>query len=219
MAGIESGTTAVANQQFIESTSAARVVQSHRGNGFAVAATTGTVGAALAANSCVFAMRLDPSSALNAFIYRVRVTFTTVVAFTVPITAGRRLEIYRGSGATPSGGTAIALAVPKRASNSNSEFNSSLGGDIRVATTAGLTMTGVVFTGADVSPLRVMSLAHVGAAGQFAEVIFEFADGETGQALQLEPGQLLCVRNPVAMDAAGTWQAAVQVDWTEAAAI
>lgn len=216
MARIESGTTAVANEVFAESTSAARVTQIHRGVGFSAAGTTGTIAAALAANSSVFAMRLDPSSAVNAFIHRVRLQFTTIVAFTTPLTAGRRLELYRGSGATPSGGTAIAIATPKRSSNANSEFNSALGGDIRIASTGALTVTGITF---ETVPFAVMPLIHVGAAGNFTDAVFELAAAETGQALQLEPGQLLAVRNPVAMDAAGTWQLSAQVHWTEATAI
>ena len=37
--------------------------------------------------------------------------------------------------------------------------------------------------------------------------------------LQLDPGQALLIRNPQAMDAAGTFQLAVAVDWYEATAM
>lgn len=212
MAVIEQGS----NQLTISSKKAALVSDAQYGDGFSVAATTGTMAAALGLNSSVFAMRLDPGSAVNAFIYRVRLEFTCIVAFTTPITAGRRLELYRGSGAAASGGTAITTATPKRTSASNSEFNNALGGDIRIASTTALTVTGITY---ETVPIRSMGLVHVGAAGAFTERIWEFAPSDAGAPVQLEAGQLLAIRNPVAMDAAGTWQLTVNVDWTEAPAI
>lgn len=45
----------------------------------------------------------------------------TIVAFTIPVTAGRRLALFRGSGAAPAGGTA-APAVSKATTNQPSEM-------------------------------------------------------------------------------------------------
>jgi hypothetical protein len=186
-----------------------------RGFGYCVANLTGTIAAALGANSSVFAMRLDPGTSRRAFIERIRLQFTTIVAFTTPITAGRRLALFRGSGAASSGGTSIATAVPKHTTADTSEFNVANGGDIRIATTGALTVTGITF---ESDPLRLLSLVHVGAAGAYIEQSWEFRSGEA-QPIQLDPGQLLAIRNPVAMDAAGTWQLSVNAEWHEAPAL
>jgi site-specific DNA-cytosine methylase len=55
-------------------------------------------------------------AALQAYITRVRLMYTTIVAYTTPVTAGRRLGLYRGAGAAASGGTAIADFTQKDAS-------------------------------------------------------------------------------------------------------
>ena len=190
-----------------------RVSPVPRGYGFTVAATTGTIAAALDANSSVFAMRLDPGTTKRAFIERIRLEFTTIVAFTTPVTAGRRLALFRGSGAAASGGTAIAAPVPKSSSASGvSEFGTAVGGDVRIASTGALTVTGITF---ETNPIDEFSLVHVGAAGAYREAIYEYGSSVC-QPIQLDPGQLLAIRNPVAMDAAGTWQLAVNIDWFEA---
>jgi hypothetical protein len=187
-----------------------------RGEGYSVCATTGTMAAALAANASVFAMRLDPSAGTRlAFIERIRLQWTTVVAFTTPVTVGRRLELYRGSGAAAAAGTAIAAAAQKSTTDQLSEFNTAQGGDMRISATAALTVTGITY---ETTPFAVMTLSHLGAAGAYGEVVFEFAATESAPIV-LQPGQLLAIRNPAAMDAAGTWQLGVRVDWHEAVAL
>jgi hypothetical protein len=181
-----------------------------RGTGFSISGATGTIAAALAQNSTIFAMRLDPATTKRAYIERIRIQYTTIVAYTTAVTAGRRLAIFRGSGAAASGATALVPAK-KLASSVDSEFTVALGGDARISTTGALTVTGITY---EADPFRTMSLSHVGAAGAFYDRVFEFGNGEAAP-IQLEPGQLLAIRNPVAMDAAGTWQAMVDVDWYE----
>jgi hypothetical protein len=44
--------------------------------------------------------------------------------------------------------------------------------------------------------------------------VIEF-DDDTGGPLILNPGELMAIRTGAAMDAAGTWQLGVNVDWTE----
>lgn len=182
-----------------------------RGNAYSVSSITGTVAAALAANATTFAMRLDPGSAVLAYIERIRIMYTTIVAYTTPVTAGRRLALFRGSGAATSGGTALT-SVAKDSTGSPSECNLAQGGDIRISTTGALTVTGITY---EADPIRSMTLVHVGAAGAYTESIFEFHASECAPVI-LQPGQLLAVRNPVAMDAAGTWQMGINVDWHEA---
>lgn len=192
---------------------AQRSINIPRGAGHSVAKTTGIIGAGLAANSAVFAMRLDPSSANRAFIDRIRLQWTCLVAFTVPLTAGRRLAMYRGSGAAASGGTSMPNATRKwTAFGASSEFDTANGGAMSIATTLALGVAGIAFE-ADES--FQMSLAHAGAAGAHHEVVWECGSGESSEVV-LEPGQVLAIRNPLAMDAAGTWQLSVGVQWREA---
>lgn len=200
----------------IESNGGLRTVVVPRGDGYVYSATSGTLAAALASGSAVFLMRSPASAAKLAYIDRIRLQWTTIVAFTTPITAGRRLQIHRGSGSTAtSGGTAPAAnGVLKKNTNttSNSIFDSSLSGDIRIASTGALTITGGSL---ETEAIATMSLVHAGAAGAFVEEVFEFGVSESSELI-LNPNQYLAVRTPVAMDAAGTWQLAVKVDWREA---
>lgn len=192
-----------------------RVHQTQRGQSFSVSEVTGTVAAALAANSSVFAMRTNPGATLRAYIQRIRLQFSTIVAFTTPVTAGRRLGVFRGAVAAASGGTAITVATPKSTTYAASIFDTASGGAMSIATTGALTVTGISY---EATPIRVATLAHVGNAGNFVEYVWEF-DEQTGCPIILEPGQLIGIRNPAAMDAAGTWQLGVSVDWYEAASL
>lgn len=193
----------------IESNKAARVVTVPRGQQFIVSELSGTVGAAIAINSSFFAMRLDLGSTLRAFVDLIVLRYTTIVAYTTPVTAGRRLAIFRGSGANTSGGTSITTATPRSTGFAASEFDTAAGGAMSIATTGALTVTGITF---EAAPIAVAPLVHLGNAGGYGEFRFQF-----DAPIQLEPGQLLAVRNPVAMDAAGTWQLGVEVHWREAA--
>ena len=206
--------TGAATLQVESDRSALRAVIVPRGVGFGVSEVTGLVAAALAANASVFAMRIDPGAPVRLFLDHLRLQFTTITAFTTPITLGRRLALFRGSGAAASGGTAIAAAVRRHtAFGATSECDAANGGDIRIATTGALTVAGITF---EANPLAVMTLTHVGTAGAFADVAFEF--GNQSCEVVLEPGQLLAVRNPIALDAAGTWQLSVNAQWREAVA-
>lgn len=212
MATIQGGVT-TSNLLEVESNKAARVVVVPRGQQYCIGESTGTIAAALAANSCVFAMRASPTGSTRAFIDAIELRWTTIVAFTTPVTAGRRLSLFRGSLAATSGGTPIATVAPKSTAFAASVFDAISGGDARIATTGALTVTGITW---ETTPLATITLAHVGAAGAYYEADYHFSDGDGGP-IQLEPGQILGVRNPAAMDAAGTWQLGVEVHWREAA--
>jgi hypothetical protein len=180
------------------------------GSNYVVAAKTGTIVAAAAAGSILFAMRLDPSYTGKAYINSIRLRWTTIAAFTTPVTATRSLVITRGSGAAAGGGTAIAVNTKKSISYPSSQFDAAEGGDTRIAATGGLTGTGITW---ETTNLAEDTLIHVGAAGGFYEVVHQFnIDNE----VQLNPGQILGVRvGPAAMDAAGTWVLGVEVNWRE----
>lgn len=183
------------------------------GSHYTVAAKTGTIAAAAAANAAVFAMRLDPGSPSLAYVDMVKLRFTTIVAFTTPITQTRSITLVRGSGAAATGGTAIAAVTKKDTDYGASEFDAASGGDVRIASTGALTVTGITF---ETVNLGELTLAHVGAAGAFYEHTYEFS--LRNHPIQLRPGQLLAVRvGPSAMDAAGTWSLGVEVAWRESA--
>lgn len=201
---------AASNELAIDATrKALRVSLNSRGAGFFVTGITGTMAAALGANSAIFTQRLDPSAAgaVCAFIDRIRLTWTTIVAFTTPITAGRRLALFRGSATPNSGGTGLVSVRAHNTFSNLSECDTARSGDIRIATTAALGGS----PSFESDPFRTVALTHVGTAGAYFEKEFEFTPGE----LVLDPGELISVRNPVAMDAAGTWQLTVDVSWRE----
>lgn len=203
-----------ANMLEVESIGAARSCVLPRGAGYAITASTGTMAAALTANSAFFALRIDPSSPNCAFIDRIRFQFSTVVAFTTPVTSTRRIVVTRGAGAAASGGTAITTIARKSSLDADSETQASQGGDCRISTTGALTVTGITFEGADFASL---SLVHVGNAGGYTENVWEFSESAP---LILQPGEVLALRNGAsAMDAAGTWVGNVQVQWREAPAL
>lgn len=184
------------------------------GGCYSYAGITGIVAAALAANSSVFVMRLSPTAGtIKAYIRKLRLQYTTIVAYTTPVTASRRLALFRGAGAAASGGTGVGTGavVTKDSNYAAAQFDPASGGDIRIATTGALTITGITY---ETEPIEVMSLVHVGTAGAYVEHTFEW-NILGGAPLTLNAGQVLAVRNPVLFDAAGTWQLAVDAEWYE----
>lgn len=79
---------------------------------------------------------------------------------------------------------------------------------MRIATTGALTVTGIAFESQEI---RTMAVTGFGAAGATIEDVYEFV-GHNGPFI-LKPGELMAIRNPVAMDAGGTWQLDVDVTW------
>lgn len=183
------------------------------GSNYVIATKTGTIGAAAAAGATVFAMRLDPGSPKKAWVESIRLRWTTVVAFTTPITATRSLVLTRGSGAATSGGTSLPVATKKDSLYSASEFDLALGGDIRIASTGALTVTGITWESVNLGEL---TLVQAGAAGAFYEAVYEFS--VRNHEIEMNPGEVLGIRvGPSAMDAAGTWVLGVEVNWRESA--
>jgi hypothetical protein len=167
--------------------------------------------AALVAAAPVFSMRLSPAATRNAYVTQLRLRWVCITAFTTPISVtGRRLAIIRGMPtATPSGGTALNAGGGEIA-DPPSFFNALAGGDMRIATTATLTFTGSFETQEFESAL----VATLGTAG--ATQVFERRwDSPGSHPIVLIPGQALVVRNQVLMEAAGTWNLGVDVEWYE----
>jgi hypothetical protein len=183
------------------------------GTNYVVSAKSGIIGATAAAGAAVFAMRLDPGSAKRAWIDMIKLRWTTVAAFTTPVTATRSIVITRGSGAAASGGTAIATATKKDSTYGASEFDTSLGGDMRISTTGALTVTGITWESANIAE---QTLIQVGAAGGYVEAVYEYSN--RNHAIEMNAGEVLGIRvGPSAMDAAGTWVLNVEIAWRESA--
>jgi len=181
------------------------------GEAYATSGITGTMAAALASLATVFLMRSSTTAGSRiAQIDRIRLQYTTLVVYTTPLTVGRRLAIFRGVSSSPvtSGGSAIDPNPPKHLVMGASVFDSAGGGDTRIATTAALTTTNVTY---EAVPLKIMPLAHVGAAGAYYEQVMDFQD----HPLTLRAGEVLGIRAGQAFDAAGTWQLSVMVEWRE----
>lgn len=187
--------------------------------GQAGSAVTGTMAAALAADASVWTLRYSEVTAPNPpsvfakklYVQRISLTFTTIVAFTTPVTADRRLKLVRGAPTTtavdPSGGAAYSL-VRKRSDLTADVEKLAIG---RVATTAALTTTGFTF---ETAPLRSLLLVAAGASGGAATATWSF-DGLDADPVFLLPGQVLAIQAGALFDAAGTWQLVVDVDCCE----
>jgi hypothetical protein len=183
------------------------------GHGFSISGLTGVMAAALASGSPIFAARYSPSVSALAAITRIRCQFTTLTAFTTPVTAGRGIKINRGSAAATTGGTAL-VPVTFDSGAPASGFTTGAGGDCRIATTASL--GGAPTWEADAIWSRFLS--HVGAAGGQDDQWLYYEPPATNPII-LRPGQLLGIRAAALFDAAGTFQLAVNIDGYELAFI
>jgi hypothetical protein len=170
--------------------------------------STGAIAAALAADSVVFAMRLDPNAGRNALIQMIRLVWAVSTAFTTATVAGRRLALKRGAGAAAGGGTVIATAAKHDPGLGASQFDSGEGGDMRVATTGSLTQAGITY---EAGELLTFGVAGLGAINSSKVEEFDLRD----DPIVVRPGELLAIRNPAAMDAAGVWNLAGQIAWSE----
>jgi hypothetical protein len=176
-----------------------RGVRHYKGQLFA--GFTGTMAAALGANSTVFAVRYPAAATGLLVVQWMHLHFTCLASFTTPVTAGRRLSLRRGSGGNPSTGTDIDSILAL-----TSDVNDPVGQTLltgQVATTGALTMTGVTY---DTGTLARMMLSHVGSSGLDHDELWKSYD----PLAFLRPGELLGIVAPAAFDAAGTWQLSVK---------
>lgn len=166
----------------------------YRGQSFS--GFTGTIAAALAASSTVFAARYPLAATGKCLIKWIHLHYTCLVSFTTPVTAGRRLSLKRGSGGDPSGGTDIDVVRDHSAEATEVLLTG------QVATTGALTMTSVTYE----TPTRCrLHLSQAGISGLDYDEIWTFDD-----PLILLPGQLIGIVAPAQFDAAGTWQLGVK---------
>lgn len=198
---------------FTDDHGGARVALVHRGDGFTLSATSGVIAAGLAVDSLLFAVKANTLANLKSarlFLARYVLEYTTIAAFTTPITAGRRLVLARATGGPPTGGNAL---TPPAMDSGNAPVAALLPVDARIAAAAALAAGGTV---REANPLDTISLAHVGTAGAYRDRAYQYHG--SSPPITLNPSELLVVSNPVAMDAAGTFQISITLDFQVATA-
>lgn len=166
---------------------------------YTVRATTGILGATLAAGAAVFAMRLPSTSTRRVHVYRVQTQFAATVAFTAA--SQQHFVLDRHNTATHSGGTAY---TPLR----HAAQGASAVDDIRAATTGALTATSVVY---EDTPISLLGMASPAVSTTHTGLPLDLRD----DPILLEPGDGLTIRNLVVWPAAGTGILTAQVSWWE----
>lgn len=179
------------------------------GYAYSASGVTGTIIAGQSSNMAYFAIRNSPTSNSILLVDRVHYRFTTIVAFTTVINVDRRMSVRRfvAQPTTFSGGTQIVSAVPLRARSPISRCSSRTGGDIRVASTSGLTGSVNGFS----APVHSLNLGSVGNAGASVGAKTDFLSNP----LIIMPGEYVTLSNPIGLDPGGTWQLAATIFWRE----
>jgi hypothetical protein len=163
------------------------------------------VAAALAQNSSLFSMRLNPTSGKRVYLWAAYIRINAIAAFTAP---GGDLMLQRFSAATPTAGTGLTLPgdIQKyRSDDPNTELS-----DVRFSNAA-LTVAGVAFDAGRGPAVYVPQL------GANTIIDRNFYDPNTFQRpLELAAGEGFVLRNPIAaMGAGGTWLWSLALTWEE----
>lgn len=184
-------------------------------------AISGTIAAALAANSEVFQFRWPDATNL-ALVYKVQVSAGANVAATAAAITSLRMTAARSWSAAGSGGTRLTLT------GNNCKLRTSMG--TTLVNDAGIASTGALTAGTktlDTTDLGVVSIGIMTGAittvvsGNLisrGDGILYDADGEGFHPLTLAQNEGFVIRSGVIFPAAMTWQLGVDVVWAEAAA-
>lgn len=183
-----------------------------QGTPYRVVGISGTIGAALAQDSILFQMRAILDAANVAPIHgplqidSVYLAFTCIVPFTVPLTAGRQLGLYKATGAIPATGTVLTPVA-----NRSKDAGVDSGVEAAKIAIAGAQTPGAAYA-RSANPFALVDLTAFGTAGARVEKHWSFLDRDAAPEI-LEPGDSLVLSNPVAMDAAGTFQFMLEVGY------
>lgn len=199
------------NEAEVDSRGALRTISIPIGGLSHACGRTSLMAAGLAQSAPVFAFRSSISNTKYVYIWKMNLQWVTITAFTTPVTGGRSLELWRYSGDDFSGGTTLA-PVGKDWTGTTGLIS-----DMRISTTAALTAGGSVAYGSYVEMMK--QLTNVGNAGNATEWTW---GGNTGgntdvPLCMLSAGQGIVIRNSTsqAMDAVGTWNLTVNIEWSE----
>lgn len=183
---------------------------------YKVSAISGTIAAALAANSEVFQFRWPEASNL-ALVYRVRVSAAPIAVTTVAAIFGLEMRVARSWTVAGSGGTRLTLT------GNNAKLRTSMGtslvNDAGIATTAALTVGTKTLeaqaTGAAVMQLGTLAVTGFGENRILAPTPLFDANGESQMPLVLAQNEGFVIRNPFVGPATMTWSIQVEVVWAE----
>lgn len=182
---------------------------------YSVAAVTGTIGASLAGDSTLFALRWGDATRLM-HVRSLQVSGQHVVAAAAVAQYDLSLYVARSFTVADTGGTAITLTGSNQ--KRRTSHGSSLVSDMRIATTGTLTAGTRTLDALPIGRVQGQLQAAIGAR------IF---DNAPVQLLALDPMQHpiilaanegLVIRNPIAGPATATYVIMVQIDWMELAA-
>lgn len=186
-----------ATENIIEQALAARYYKAAPFAGQTFSGVTGTIGAGLTAGSAVAVVRYPGSKKFALSWLHVHVS--TIVAFTTPVTAGRRLHLRHGTGGAGWDAGAAGGAALDVSRNWSSGAETKVDG--RVASTGALTTTGLTF--ADVKARLLLSQA--GASGADYDEIWRF-----DEPLILLPNEVVGLVAGATFDVGGTWEAEIK---------
>lgn len=169
---------------------------------FVSTASSGVIAAATPARSVLWAWNLATLSLpFPIVIERLRLKYTCLTAFTTPVTAGRQLAF----------GTIAALGATVTGNNRSCVRKSSLAAantQLPIVANTGPVTADLV----DLDTLFArLSIAGAGASGNTVERTWEWNTGSAGMLAALADS-ILVLTNPVAMDAAGTFEVTVEAD-------
>jgi hypothetical protein len=185
------------------------------GDGLVVAGTSGRIAAGLLANDFVFGIRIPAdyvksNVSLPVYLERVEIDWTCLTAFTVPVTAGRRLSISRASvsplGGSISGGQTMSF-TRKSASQSTTPLPFATA-ETLIATTGALTVVNPA-SFPPIGSIGNLSLSGFGNAGNTTSKIFRFT-GEDTAPVKFVANDCLIVWAPQTFDAGGEWEFTMQ---------
>lgn len=188
---------------------------------YSVGAVSGTMAAALAANSEVFQFRWPDATNL-ALVYKIQVSAGANVAASAAAITSFKLTAARSWTVAGSGGTRLTMTT------NNCKLRTSMGttlvNDIGISSTAALTAGTKTLDGAD---LRVISFGiGTGAITTTPDltilkngdgILFD-ADGEGFHPIVLAQNEGFVVRSGIIFPAGMTWQLGANCVWAEAAA-
>jgi len=187
---------------------------------YQLGAPTGTIATATAAGAQIFSMRWAPGTGAICLIDRITVNINLIAAFTTtgqPVGLGAR--IIRGTSANGSGGTQITVpsnSQKYRTSFATSGFTAGTS-DIRISTTGALTTAS-----GGTSDTNYLSIAMGAGTTAISNVIpanSVLLDSTNGRyPLTLTNTDVLVIENMVTLANVGTYQAHINIEWSEAAA-
>lgn len=187
---------------------------------YRLAATSGTIAAALAANAQLFTWRWTDATRL-CVISRVKLSFQALTVFTAGTVTDFGFDMFKATSVSAGGGgTAITAFSKMRSSMSASLLGAT---DVRIATTAALTALTTLDGSAIAQSIGDPNLTNPAGGTEEARVsdptlLFEADMSRGDHPLVLSQNEGFVLRNRTVWPAAGTGIVQVEVAWCETTA-